>query len=279
MKSREFDEIRIEGLEVFAHHGVYPEETKNGQTFFVNATLYTDTKMAGMKDDLTLSTNYGTVCNEIHDFLTEHTYQLLEAAVENLAHHLLLTFPLVKQLDLELQKPQAPIQHPFHNVSVKIHRGWKKAAISFGSNMGDKEQFIKDALSQVEAEDNIRMTATSDFITTEPYGGVEQDVFLNGACVIETLFDPEELLHFLQSLEQKAGRERLVHWGPRTLDLDIIFYEEEVIRTKDLVVPHPDMQNRDFVLRPLSQIAPGWMHPIYQMSVAHLRERLNQKSF
>ncbi len=271
------DEIKIEGLVIFAHHGVYPEETKLGQTFIVNATLYTDTKAAGYSDDLTQSVNYGTACSEIYTFLTEHTYKLLEAAVEHLAAHLLHRFPLIGGVTLELKKPGAPIRYPFDCVSVKIHREWKAAAISYGSNMGDKRRYIEEALRAIEEDENIRNVRCSELIETEPYGGVEQDVFLNGAAVLETLYDPEELLHFLQSLEQKAGRERLVHWGPRTLDLDIVFYEEEVIRSDDLIVPHIDMHNRTFVLEPLSQVAPGWIHPIYGKSVTALLDRLNEQ--
>ncbi len=274
MRNTMTDEIKIEGLVIFAHHGVYPEETKLGQTFVVNATLFMDTRAAGRTDDLGQSVNYGTVCSEIYTFLTEHTYQLLEAAVEELASYLLRRFPLIGGVTLELKKPGAPIRYPFDSVSVKIHRAWKRAAISYGSNMGDKMKYIEDALSSIEDDENVRIVAKSELIETEPYGGVEQDAFLNGAAVLETLYDPEDLLHFLQSLEQKAGRERLVHWGPRTLDLDIVFYEDEVIRSDDLIVPHIDMHNRTFVLEPLTQIAPGWIHPIYQKSVAALLEEL-----
>ena len=277
MRTTMTDEIKIEGLVIFAHHGVYPEETRLGQTFIVNATLFADTKPAGRTDDLTQSVNYGTACSEIYTFLTEHTYQLLEAAVEHLALHLLHRFPIVRGVTLELKKPGAPIRYPFDSVSVKIHREWKMAAISYGSNMGDKQKYIEDALRGIEADENVRIVRNSAFITTEPYGGVEQDDFLNGAAVLETLYDPEELLHFLQSLEQKAGRERLVHWGPRTLDLDIVFYEDEVIRSDDLIVPHIDMHNRTFVLEPLAEVAPGWIHPIYGKSVTALLEELKAR--
>ncbi len=272
------DEIKIEGLTIFAHHGVYPEEAKLGQTFIVNAVLFTDTRAAGLTDDLSQSVNYGTACSEIYTFLTEHTYKLLEAAVEHLAAHLLHTFPLVHGVELELKKPGAPIRYPFDSVSVKIRREWKRAAISYGSNMGDKKEYIEDALRAIDADENVRIVRCSEIIETEPYGGVEQDVFLNGAAVLETLYDPEGLLHFLQSLEQKAGRERLVHWGPRTLDLDIVFYEDDVIRSDDLIVPHIDMHNRAFVLEPLAEVAPGWIHPIYGKSVSALLEELKARA-
>ena len=120
-------------------------------------------------------------------------------------------------------------------------------------------------------ERNIRV---SDYIETAPYGGVEQDDFLNGVLEAETLYSPEELLARLQEEEQIAERKREVHWGPRTLDLDILFYEDLVLTKKELSVPHPDMKNRQFVLEPLSQLAPFFVHPVYRKTVAELLAEL-----
>lgn len=264
------DEIRIEGLEVFAHHGVYPEETKLGQRFFVNAVLYTDIREAGKSDEIALSIDYGQVCAEIHEFLTAHTYKLLEGAAEHLAEYLLCRFPLIEELELEIRKPSAPVPLPFGSVSVTVTRGWRRAVIACGSNMGDKEAYIREAARKIEQDEKCRLLSSSDLIVAKPYGGVEQDDFINGAFLIETLYEPEELLAFVNRLEEEAGRERLIHWGPRTLDLDIIFYEDNVIRTDKLTVPHPDMHNRSFVLLPLVQIAPQWVHPVYQKTAAEL---------
>lgn len=274
-ENRKWDEIRIRELEIYANHGVFPEETKLGQKFFVNAVLYTQTRKAGKKDELALSTNYGEVCMEISRFLTEHTYRLLEAAAEHLAEHLLLSFPRIHDLELEIRKPSAPIPLPFGSVSVAVRRGWKKAVIACGSNLGEKENTIREAMSKIAEDAKCRMLRESSLIVTKPYGGVEQDDFLNGAFLIETLYTPEELLAFLNHLERQAGRERLIHWGPRTLDLDIIFYEDEVIRSERLIVPHPDMQNRDFVLRPLAEIIPEWVHPVFHKSVLELLTQLS----
>jgi len=271
------DEIRIEGLEVFAHHGVFPEETRLGQKFSVNAVLYTDTAGSGREDDLSLSTDYGQVCLEIQKFLTEHTYKLLEAAAEHLAEHLLCTFSRIEEISLEVKKPSAPIPLPFASVSVAITRGWKRAVIACGSNMGEKRAYILEAADKIAHDEKCRLISSADLLETKPYGGVEQDDFVNGAFLVETLYGPEELLAFLNRLEEEAGRERLVHWGPRTLDLDIIFYEDEVIRTDRLTVPHEDMHNRSFVLLPLMQIVPQWVHPVYKRTVAELLRMLEEK--
>lgn len=271
------DEIRIENLEIYAGHGVFTEENQTGQPFFVNAVLYTDIRKAGLKDDLALSTHYGEVSHLINRFLKEHTFQLIEAAAQQTAEQVLLHFPLIKALDLEIRKPKAPIGLPFASVSIKINRGWKKVYLGIGSNLGDKRQYIEEAILKLRKNTKIRNIRLSDLIVTEPYGGVEQDKFLNGAVELETLYDPYELLQLLQSLEKEAGRERKIHWGPRTLDLDILFFEDFVSDAPELMVPHPDMKNRMFVLKPLNELCPYYMHPLFHKSVRQMLEELEEQ--
>lgn len=271
------DIIRIDNLEVYAYHGVYDEEKEKGQYFYVNAELYTNTRKAGMNDDLDASTNYGTVCDFIHDFMTKHTYDLIETVAEQLAQALLLEFKLVKSVLLEIRKPHAPIEKEFESVSVEIERGWHEAFVAFGSNLGDKEKFIDEAIEALSNLSQINIVAISDKIVTEPYGNVEQDIFLNGVMKIETLLPADELLQILQKVEEHAGRERKIHWGPRTLDLDIIFYDDDIISEDDLIVPHPDMKNRDFVLKPLMQIAPYKLHPVYRKTISDMYAELMAK--
>lgn len=271
------DIIRIDNLEVYAYHGAYDEEKEKGQYFYVNAELYTNTRKAGMNDDLDASTNYGTVCDFIHDFMTKHTYDLIETVAEQLAQALLLEFKLVKSVLLEIRKPHAPIEREFESVSVEIERGWHEAFVAFGSNLGDKEKFIDEAIEDLSNLPQINIVAISDKIVTKPYGNVEQDVFLNGVMKIETLLPADELLQILQKVEEHAGRERKIHWGPRTLDLDIIFYDDDIISEDDLIVPHPDMKNRDFVLKPLMQIAPYKLHPVYRKTISDMYAELMAK--
>jgi len=264
------DRIKIEGLEIYAGHGVFPEENRNGQMFVVNAVLYSDLAPAGKADELTLSTHYGEVCHLLSCYLKENTFQLIEAAAEHAALEVLLNFPLVKEVKIELCKPDAPIGLPFKNVSVCIKRGWKKAYLGIGSNMGDKEAYIKRALEGLKEHGRIRNVKCSELFVTSPYGGVEQDDFLNGAVSLETLLTPMELLNYLHKLEQEAGRERKIHWGPRTLDLDVLLYEDYVSDDPVLTVPHPDMENREFVLRPMAELSPYEMHPVLLKSMKQL---------
>lgn len=264
------DKITIKGLEVFANHGVFPEENKLGQKFIIDAILYTDTRKAGANDDLSESIHYGEASVFITKFLQENTYQLLEAAAENLAHAMLIQIPLLQKVELEIKKPWAPIGLSVDYVSVAIARQWHRAYLSVGSNIGDKEGYIRDALAALDMTEECRIVRTSQLITTEPYGNVEQDDFLNGCVEVDTLLTAEELLVQLHYLEQEAGRERQVHWGPRTLDMDIIFYDKEIIETETLLVPHVDMENRYFVLKPMAEIAPNFRHPILQKTVKQM---------
>ena len=118
------------------------------------------------------------------------------------------------------------------------------------------------------------MNVVSNYIETEPYGPVEQDNFLNGCLEIETLYSPKELLKKVNQIEAEAGRTRDIHWGPRTLDIDIIFYGDEIVDEPDLKIPHVEMHKRLFVLEPLKQIAPYWIHPIFNRTVSQILEEL-----
>lgn len=268
------DQIRITGLEVYAHHGVYPEETRLGQKFRVDAVLRLSTREAGQEDDLTKSVNYGEVSHFITKFLTEHTYRLIEAAIEELAHALLLEYELVRGVTLTLHKPEAPIGLPIADVAVCIDRGWHKAYLALGSNLGDRRGYIEQGIRELEALPECRVIQVSELIETEPYGMAEQERFLNGCLELDTLLSPEELLECLHEIEAHANRTREIHWGPRTLDLDILLYDEAVQAGKKLTIPHRDMQNRMFVLEPLSRIAPYAQHPVLHRCILELREAL-----
>ena len=269
------DEIHIDGLEIFAHHGVYPEETRDGQTFYVNGILYLDTHGAGKSDVLGNTVDYGEVCHFINSWMRENTCLLLEAVAWKLSAAILLRYQMLAALDLEIVKPSAPIGLPFAAVSLKVHRRWHKAYLGIGSNIGDRRKYLSDAVAALGAHPEIEVKQVSEYIVTEPYGGVEQEDFLNGALEIETRLGPEELLEVLHEIEQGAGRERIIHWGPRTLDLDILFYDRICYESEDLVIPHPDLENRLFVLKPLSTIAPYWRHPATGRTVRELLHSLH----
>lgn len=264
------DKIHIKNLEVFARHGVFPEENALGQKFVVSAVLYTSTREAGRTDDLAKSIHYGEVSRFITEFMEQNTFQLLETAAERLAEELLLNTERLEKIRLEIKKPWAPVGLPLETVSVEIERGWHTAYIAFGSNLGDKEANLRLGVEGLRSTRGCRVEAVSDFLVTAPYGGVEQDDFLNGAMKIRTLLTPHELLERLHEIEQEAKRERVVRWGPRTLDLDILLYDDLILDEEDLHIPHIEMYKRDFVLKPLCQIAPYARHPVYNRTAAEL---------
>lgn len=269
------DRIEIRVLEVFAYHGVEEQEKLEGQNFYIDATLYCDVRTPGNSDELDDTINYALACEFIDRFLKENRFDLIEAAAEQTVTALLKRMPKLRKIDFTIHKPSAPIGLPFEDVSVSITRMWNKAYLSVGSNMGDKEEYLNQAIESFYDDYNCRVIQVSKFIETEPYGPVEQDNFLNGCVEIETLYTPQELLAFANQIEQTAGRTREIHWGPRTLDVDIILYNNEIVYEPNLIIPHKEMHKRAFVLVPLSQIAPYAMNPVLNKSVSALLEELS----
>lgn len=273
------DKIKIQNLEVFGKHGVFQEENTLGQKFLLNAVLYTDVRQAGMSDELADSIHYGEICHYMTDFMRSHTFKLIESAAEHLAEALLLDTKHLKAIDLEIKKPWAPIGLPIETVSVEIHREWHDVCLSIGSNMGDREKNLEFGIEKLKQMPSVRNVRVSDFIETEPYGMSDQDMFLNGAVRLETLSEPEELLEKLHEIEAEAKRERIVHWGPRTLDLDIIFADDLVYESADLIIPHIDMHNREFVLRPMAQLCPGKVHPVLHKTVLQMLQEKEMETY
>lgn len=272
-----YDEIQIRDLEVFANHGVFPEETRLGQKFLLSLTMYTDTRKAGTGDCLEDSIDYGAVSHFMTDYMKQHTWKLIEAAAEHLAEELLLRYPLLKGITLELKKPWAPVGLPLDTVAVKITRFWHRAYLGLGSNLGDKETYLNQAVKALDETHGCQVEKVSSYLVTEPYGGVEQDDFLNACLCLKTYLSPEELLRRLHEIEQDAHRERIIRWGPRTLDLDILLYDDLILETEELILPHMDMENREFVLKPLSEIAPNLRHPILHKTMRQLADQLAAK--
>ena len=147
------------------------------------------------------------------------------------------------------------------------------AHIALGSNLGDKEANLRRALELLD-ERGVEVVKVSSFICTEPYGVTDQPQFLNAVCQVRTSLEPLALLHTLLGIEQEMGRVRLRHWGERNIDLDLLLYEDVIMDTPELKLPHPDMQNRDFVLLPLAEIASEFIHPVLHKSIDELKENL-----
>lgn len=268
------DKIKIKDLEIYGHHGVLKEENKLGQKFLIDIVLWMNTKEAGKTDDLKKSVNYAEIAHFVKEFMETHTLCLIETVAERIASEILMEFSLVKKIKIEVKKPWAPILLPLDTVSVEIKRKWHKVYLGIGSNLGEKEKNLLDAIALLEERKDVKVKTVSNFILTEPVGEVEQDDFLNGAAYIETLLEPEELLKVLKEIEKKLKRVDTVRWGPRTIDLDILLYDKKRLVTDDLIIPHKEMHKRSFVLEPLTEIAPYIIHPVYNKSIEQLKHEI-----
>lgn len=269
------DKIYINNLEFIGYHGVFPEEKKLGQKFQVSVEMSCDTREAGKIGDLTKSTHYGLVAEDIGKLFLEKSVDLIETCAEEIAQMILRKYSLIYEVKVTVKKPWAPLQMHFENVAVEIIRKRHKVYLSIGSNIGDKKENLLKAIENIGKIEDTEVTKVSTILETEPFGVVDQDDFLNACLEIKTLLTPQELLKELLGIEEKMGRVRIKKWGPRILDIDILLYDKEIIEDDNLAVPHPWMCERSFVLDPLCEIAPNIIHPLKRESIFNLKRKLD----
>jgi 2-amino-4-hydroxy-6-hydroxymethyldihydropteridine diphosphokinase len=151
------------------------------------------------------------------------------------------------------------------------------AAIGLGSNLGDSRALLQAALDALAGAEGVSLNGVSPWYRTAPIGPPQPD-YLNGCALLQTLLQAPELLALLQAIEARSGRVRRKRWGPRPLDLDLLLYGQQVIDTPTLAVPHPRMEERGFVLVPLADLVPEWIHPRSGRTVAELLEAWREQA-
>ena len=268
--------VIIDSLDCFGRHGVLNEENILGQRFFVSCEMETNFESAAENDDINNAVNYADVSNFISHYVKDNVFKLIETLASKLADELLINYN-IKSVYIKIEKPSAPIGLPLKTVAVSLSKKWNRVYLSIGSNLGNKKSYLDFAITALKENSKIKVNRISSYISTKPYGYTDQDEFLNGCIEIETIYSPHMLLNIINKIENNAGRKREIHWGPRTLDIDIILFENEIIHDSKLTIPHIDMENRLFVLEPLSEIAPYAINPITNMSIKSMYENLYNK--
>ncbi|MBM3921408.1 MAG: 2-amino-4-hydroxy-6-hydroxymethyldihydropteridine diphosphokinase [Sphingomonadales bacterium] len=146
--------------------------------------------------------------------------------------------------------------------------------ISTGSNLGNRGNFLSKAEEEITVHAG-SILAASHIIETPPWGNTEQPAFLNQVLKIKTRFPPLFLMESLLDIEKAMGRNRTEKWGPRIIDIDILFFNNRIINQEDLCIPHPHLHEREFVLKPMVEIAPDFVHPVFQKTMSELLQELN----
>lgn len=273
--------IVLKGMRFFARHGVLPEERAKGQEFLVDVELELppDHKLA---DDLDSTIDYAGVYAAVRQLMEGPSCNLVETLADRLASRLLRDYP-VRRVRVAVKKPQVLLPGPLEWAGAEV-TGERKpedirereleaagerepaaegvtAYLALGSNLGDRQTNLWQALGRLASHPQLRLKRVSSFYETRPVGNQQQGNFLNAVAEVETRLQPLELLSFLQEVEAGLGRQRDERWGPRTIDLDILLYGRERIALPQLIIPHPNLYERDFVIAPLAEIAPHLVHP------------------
>lgn len=150
----------------------------------------------------------------------------------------------------------------------------ERVFIAIGSNLGDREANCRSAIERLKYAPRVRVIKESSLKETEPWGRTDQPAFINAAVEIETDLPPKELLALLKDIEGRIGRKARERWGPREIDLDVIFYGERVIKEEGLTIPHPQAHKRLFVIEPIAELAPDFVHPVLREKVDDILMKL-----
>ena len=274
--------IIIKNLNLFGYHGVKEIEKKNGQNFRYNIEilLNKDNFLSENKneDNLENTLNYSEVIKIVKDINDNHRFNLLETLTQTITDKIFEVSPLVEKVSVRIEKTSPPIKENLESVGIEYNRDKKNIEssrrcnkksgsesggvdiyISLGSNIGNREDNLRKAVDLINSNPGIKIIKVSSIYETEPMYLKEQNSFYNIVLQarVNSKTGPFELMGFLKGIEYDMGRKRSEKkYGPRIIDLDLLFYGGMFIESDFLTVPHPRMRERKFVLIPLSEIAP-----------------------
>lgn len=257
------DRIELRALRVSGHHGALPGEQDEPQPFEIDLDVEADLAAAGASDGLHDTVDYGDLVQRAAAVVSGERWQLLERIAARVADEVLAADERIATVTVVVRKLRPPVSD-LGSAGVRISRrrarvSRRRAFIGLGANLGDREDALRRAVAALPD-----VVAVSALYETEPVGGPSgQPSYLNAVVELATERSPRELLALAQRIEGEAGRVRGERHGPRTLDVDVLWVDGVTVNEPDLVVPHPRMFERRFVLAPLADVAPdlvpdGW---------------------
>jgi dihydroneopterin aldolase/2-amino-4-hydroxy-6-hydroxymethyldihydropteridine diphosphokinase len=266
--------IIIKDLNLFGYHGVKESEKKDGQNFCFNIEILLNKNSFLNGDDLENTINYSEVIRLVKKINSSNKFNLLETFSQTIAEDIMKMSPLVEKVTVKIEKTSPPIKENLESVGVEYVLDRKREEkdksknnkvdvfLSLGSNMGNREDNLRKAVDLISRSSNINILKVSSIYETEPMYFKDQDSFYN--IVLQAQVDrelsPFEMMGFLKGIEYGFGRKRSEkRYGPRIIDIDLLYYGEMVIESNFFTVPHPGIKERKFVLVPLSEIAPEFI--------------------
>ena len=268
--------IALEGLSFQASVGCLEEERGRRQSVVVDLSLFLPPPAS---DQLEQTVDFRAILSQLQALIGSRHWNLIETLCQAVARDLLDCFPRLLEVRVRVRKPEAPLGVPFADLFAEIslerpkgnrcqgeneQDGWTTAFIGLGSNLGDRRGMLRRAVHACSFLGEVE--ACSSLYQTEPVGTIEQPPFLNAVLRLRTGLTARALLEGLKTIEADLGREAGTRWGPRLIDLDLLFYGQQILNEEGLVVPHPQLHQRGFVLFPLLELGSpqtlgGFLHP------------------
>ncbi|MCL4378036.1 MAG: 2-amino-4-hydroxy-6-hydroxymethyldihydropteridine diphosphokinase [Actinobacteria bacterium] len=271
--------IIIKNLKLFGYHGINEEEKINGQEFLFNIEICLNNKnfiidrdnddrdtgksktINLINDNIKNTVNYSEVISLVKKVNYDNRFNLLESFSQVLADKILSSWPAISKIKVKIEKTSPPIKAKLDSVGVAFEADnfTSTAYLSVGSNIGNKEENLNKALKILESNPDLKISSISSIYETEPMYEKNQADFYNIALkvILKKSLGPFELLGFLKKIEFEMGRKSgISKFGPRIIDLDILFFDNLEISSDFLTIPHPELFERNFVLVPLSEIYP-----------------------